>query len=209
MFRKIAVSAGLLAVAALWFAPSVVTSANGQTTDVSDEVAVKTVAQDSGTFFNNFRLQLTSTTKSLPDGISDEEAAKIALARGAAIRAAREDGRTLTKREIAAIGGNPSKIQDDAPIRVASSDASITPVSFEVTPTPETAAVEKPAMWTVTGSSVNLRSGPGTNHAVITQARLGETYRPLSDTASDWIQIELADGTSAWIFAKFFAPADG
>ena len=92
MFNKIAVSAGVFAVAALWFAPSVVGSANGQT---AEEPTLAEVSRDASPMFSGFSLNLVSAPKVLPGGISEDEAAKIALARGAAIRAAREDGRTL------------------------------------------------------------------------------------------------------------------
>lgn len=197
MFKKIAVSAGVFAVAALWFAPSVVGSANGQT---AEEPTLAEVSRDASPMFSGFNLNLVSAPKVLPGGISEDEAAKIALARGAAIRAAREDGRTLTTEERTALGMAP----EPQPATPEAVDVASTPQ-----PAIEAAIKEAVQMWTVTGSTVNLRSGPGTSHAVVDQAKLGEIYRPLSDTSSDWIEIELTDGSSAWIYAKFFAPVDG
>ncbi|MEM9344678.1 MAG: SH3 domain-containing protein [Pseudomonadota bacterium] len=208
MFKKIAVSAGLLFIAALWFAPELVGSANGQTSAEAVKAQVQPVVKDGATFFGNFRLSLASAPRTLPGGITEDEAAKIAMARGAAIRTAREQGRSLTESEIAEIGEGLDRVDAAALVQYASLQ--------QATPQPEPlAAVASPArvdrtpLWTVTGSTVNLRSGPGTGHGVVATASQGETYRPLSDTASSWIEIELADGSSAWIYAKFLAPAGG
>lgn len=62
------------------------------------------------------------------------------------------------------------------------------------------------AMWFVTGSSVNLRSGPGTSNGVIGQVGLGDSAKTLSDTDAEWIQIRTAGGTEGWIFGKFLSP---
>ncbi|MDU8946017.1 SH3 domain-containing protein [Ovoidimarina sediminis] len=64
--------------------------------------------------------------------------------------------------------------------------------------------------WRVTAERVNLRAGPGTQHDVVTQLDSDDQVLALSDTAADWIEIQLPrDGTTAWISARFLAPADG
>ncbi len=69
-----------------------------------------------------------------------------------------------------------------------------------------TVAVTEPAnMWYVTGSRVNIRSGPGTGNGVVTQAVYGDEAEPLSDTGSDWIEIRMSDGTTGWIFGSFLS----
>lgn len=51
---------------------------------------------------------------------------------------------------------------------------------------------------TVTGSSVNVRTGPGTNFPVVTKVNLGATVT-VQDTAFGWYKVALADGTTGWI----------
>lgn len=52
---------------------------------------------------------------------------------------------------------------------------------------------------TVTGSRVNVRSGPGTNFPVVTQVNKGDTVT-LKDQAFGWYKVVLADGaTTGWI----------
>jgi len=58
-------------------------------------------------------------------------------------------------------------------------------------------------MWYVTGSRVNIRSGPSTSNGIVTQAVFGDEAEPLTSTASDWIEIRMSDGTTGWIFSKF------
>ncbi len=61
--------------------------------------------------------------------------------------------------------------------------------------------------WRVVGERVNLRAGPGTEHDIVTQVGQNERFLPMSDTAADWIEIQLPeDGSTAWIFAEFLAP---
>lgn len=55
----------------------------------------------------------------------------------------------------------------------------------------------------VSGSRVNLRSGPGTANAVVGQLVLGQSAEVLAET-DNWFQIQTPDGaTSGWIFGKF------
>lgn len=51
----------------------------------------------------------------------------------------------------------------------------------------------------VTASSVNIRSGPSTNDAIIGSATLGDTYR-LIETSGDWVKVALTNGTG-WMAA--------
>ncbi|MDY0404433.1 N-acetylmuramoyl-L-alanine amidase [Virgibacillus sp. 179-BFC.A HS] len=60
----------------------------------------------------------------------------------------------------------------------------------------------------VAANGVNLRTGPGTNHNIIGSASHGDTYK-LVATKGDWHQIELDDGSTAWIAAWLTAPANG
>ncbi|MFD2629731.1 N-acetylmuramoyl-L-alanine amidase [Oceanobacillus kapialis] len=50
----------------------------------------------------------------------------------------------------------------------------------------------------VTGQSVYIRTGPGTDYAIKSSASAGNTYNMLTKDA-DWYKIELADGSTGWI----------
>ncbi|QNO15641.1 SH3 domain-containing protein [Alkalicella caledoniensis] len=51
----------------------------------------------------------------------------------------------------------------------------------------------------INSSLVNVRSGPGTNHSLVTQVRSGDIVRILSEQG-DWCRVILPDGKEAWIF---------
>ena len=131
--------------------------------------------------FTNATIESTPLpTKSF--GISDQDAINIALQAGADFRAGRSS----------------------APIYgvVAAVDAA--GVAAAAAPAPE----EQPAqtdMWYVTGTSVNLRAGPGTGNAVVGKLGFGDEAEVISDEGG-WYQIRTADGAvSGWIFGKFLA----
>ena len=69
----------------------------------------------------------------------------------------------------------------------------------------EAAAIEAApvAKWLVSGTRVNLRQGPGTSNAVVTQLTLG-TEAEVIDSQNGWMQIVTTDGaTTGWISGKF------
>lgn len=70
------------------------------------------------------------------------------------------------------------------------------------------AAATEPAprdLWRVTGSTVNLRSGPGTSNGVVAQLTLG-TEAEVIEEGSGWYHIRTADGAvDGWIFGKYLA----
>lgn len=51
---------------------------------------------------------------------------------------------------------------------------------------------------TITANSVNIRSGPGTNHSIIGSTSSGDTYNTV-DSAGDWYKVSLASGDTGWI----------
>ncbi len=55
----------------------------------------------------------------------------------------------------------------------------------------------------VTGSSVNLRSGPGTGNAVVGRAYKGEPLEITGQSAGVWQQVRLSSGEIAWIHGNF------
>ena len=50
----------------------------------------------------------------------------------------------------------------------------------------------------VKGNNVNVRKGPGTNYAAITQVKAGQALYILS-TQNNWFQVRLSSGTEGWI----------
>lgn len=117
-------------------------------------------------------------------GISNEEAVRLALEAGAALRGGRTSKPLYGV--VAAV--------DAAGIAAASSEIAL-------------AQEPRPAMWYVTGTTVNLRSGPGTGNAVVGKLGRGAEAEVIDDQ-NGWYQIRAADGSaSGWIFGKFLADA--
>ncbi len=56
----------------------------------------------------------------------------------------------------------------------------------------------------VKGDGVNIRSGPGTNHGILTQVSRGARL-PVLDRQADWYKIQLPGGGSGWIVAWYVA----
>ena len=108
--------------------------------------------------------------------ISDDEAVKLALEAGVRYRA---ELKRKPLRGVAQIASASKKV--DVP----------------------TAEAASPAYWYVTGSTVNLRSGPGTSNQVVGQLSFGREAEVLGDQ-NGWYQIRTADGAaSGWIHGKF------
>lgn len=53
----------------------------------------------------------------------------------------------------------------------------------------------------VTGTTVNIRSGPGTNYGIVSSARRGDRLTLLGESG-DWFQVRLPDGREGWILNK-------
>ena len=122
-------------------------------------------------------------TSTYVSSISDGEAVQLALAAGAELR---------QSRTTAALRGT--------------SIAPRGPEAVDVTPAAAESTVEAAVLWNVTGTRVNLRSGPGTSNAVVGQVTQGTQAEMLAE-ADGWYQIRSADGaTSGWIFGKFLQP---
>lgn len=121
----------------------------------------------------------TEEGRVVPAGfVSDEEAVELAIAAGAALRAQREAPETMQ------------------------------PLVTAVETAPTVAEIERTReLWSVTGTLVNLRSGPSTNDAVIGQVSEGMTAEVISES-DGWYQIETIEGaTTGWIFGRFLSPA--
>ena len=57
---------------------------------------------------------------------------------------------------------------------------------------------------TVQASRLNLRAGPGTGHAVVRQARRGETL-VVAGEEGPWVRLALADGSEVWAHGLFLS----
>ena len=57
----------------------------------------------------------------------------------------------------------------------------------------------------VTANRVNLRAGPGTDHAVIGAVTGGERVTPLAPEAAGWQQVRTDDGTEGWLATQFLS----
>jgi len=66
--------------------------------------------------------------------------------------------------------------------------------------TPE-AAVPPRKMVSVTGSVVNIRSGPGTTNKVIAKVRRGDELEVRGETLS-WYNVKLSNEVKGWIYKK-------
>ena len=116
--------------------------------------------------------------------LSDAEAIVLAVETGKRVRLERKSGpQTVTLR------GAPEVIKV----------AAVNTDQLEV-PAVDPAPVAK---WFVSGSRVNLRQGPGTSNAVVTQVTLG-TEAEVIDSRNGWMQIVTTDGAATgWISGKF------
>lgn len=59
----------------------------------------------------------------------------------------------------------------------------------------------------VTGSLLNVRAGPSTNHAVIDQAAKGTAVDVL-EQQSEWVRIGLSNGNEGWVFGEYLQIAN-
>ena len=88
---------------------------------------------------------------------------------------------------------------------VAPPPATLAPPSPEpptAAPSPTAPPTPEPATLTVSNTTVNVRSGPGTNYARIGQVSRGQSFTITGKNASgDWWQFEY-NGQSAWVFGE-------
>ena len=116
--------------------------------------------------------------------LSDAEAIALAVEAGARVRREKESGP-----QVVTLRGVPEVIE----VAAVDSDQLEAPV-IEAAPV---------AKWFVSGTRVNLRQGPGTSNAVVTQVTLG-TEAEVIDRQNGWMQIVTTDGaTTGWISGKF------
>ncbi len=71
----------------------------------------------------------------------------------------------------------------------------------EAAPAPEAEAGQR----RVTAARVNLRGGPGTDHAVIGAVTQGMLVTPLAPEAGGWQHIRSEDGAEGWLSTQFLS----
>lgn len=57
----------------------------------------------------------------------------------------------------------------------------------------------------VTASVLNMRSGPGTNHSIITKVKR-DTRLTVQKKHSDWLLVRLLNGLTGWVFGQYVRP---
>lgn len=67
---------------------------------------------------------------------------------------------------------------------------------------PSLAWADKEQRAKVTANSLNIRSGPGTDHPAVESIKKGQIVTVVGQEG-DWVQIRLEDGTFGWASAKF------
>lgn len=72
-------------------------------------------------------------------------------------------------------------------------------------PQPAVATAEAGAALYITASAVNLRSGPGTDNAVVTALSRGDAVTPVGPTTGGWIEVTDRSGNSGFVSAKFLS----
>lgn len=91
------------------------------------------------------------------------------------------------------VGKTPAKYYHYGPGGTAVRPTSLTPTS--------TAPLSQEPSVQVTGSSVNIRSGPGTSHSIVDSVNRGDRLILLSESGN-WFQVRLPNGKEGWIFNK-------
>ncbi|MGR3570956.1 SH3 domain-containing protein [Brevirhabdus sp.] len=71
---------------------------------------------------------------------------------------------------------------------------------------PHTVAQPQPELWKVTGSVLNVRSGPSIVHEIIGKLRRGQEAEVLGGITGDWATIRLASGDTGFVSADYLSP---
>lgn len=99
-----------------------------------------------------------------------------------------------------------------APVDQSTAPAATVPPAPTPTPAVEQLADEAPTTWQVSGvpDRLNVREGPGTSNAVISSLADGDvvegTGQRTAVNGSEWKQVTLENGVTAWVSASFLIP---
>jgi hypothetical protein len=112
----------------------------------------------------------------------------------------------------AAVAPDSIELQVDS-VADALSQALADPVLNTGTPEPLSESVEQAAappsaadLREVTGDSVNLRDGPGTNFSVVDRLTRGTVISVLDTGPDGWVYVEI-NGLTGWMSSDFIGPA--
>lgn len=76
-------------------------------------------------------------------------------------------------------------------------------------PSAQTVVVQEAAatgkLLTVDVELLNVRSGPGVNHSVVSRVHLGDKLT-VEGTADEWYYVQLSDGSYGWVMSKYTKP---
>ncbi len=71
------------------------------------------------------------------------------------------------------------------------------------------ASAALPALWRVSGDSVNFRAGPSTDTAILTSLVRGDAVVYLADAADDWAYLRVvSSGLEGYMAARFLEPVN-
>lgn len=86
----------------------------------------------------------------------------------------------------------------------------VTALQAEPQPQPTVLSASSIDYRTVTGSTVNLRSGPGTSYGVVTRLYEGEEVEVMQDDGSGWVQLRAMAGNNeiGWMSGNFLTASN-
>ncbi len=109
-------------------------------------------------------------------------------------------------------GTSPAEATAEPEEEAAKTDTEATPTATPAEEKTETTAAPAKAQSGVTvvvktaGASLRLRSGPGTGYAIIGSLANGSSYTATGrDSTSNWVRVNLADGTSGWLSTGYLS----
>lgn len=92
------------------------------------------------------------------------------------------------------------------PNEISESAEAATPSTTAEETLPKPAPVQVVEILDTPTGTLNVRKGPGTNFAKITQIQPGEAFILIStDEKSGWYEIKLADGSTGWVTGQYAA----
>lgn len=108
-------------------------------------------------------------------------------------------------------GSSPRRIGDPVSVSlVRPEDAAESDATAATTPdsAPETVPADVEGMLRVSGTTVNMRSGPSTGAGVVASLPAGTLAEPVGAEVDGWIEIrDVASGLTGFMSARFLEPA--
>lgn len=146
-------------------------------------------------------------TQAAADAAAEALSADVADLAGNALAAAGDH--PASGELLGALAGMTMSLDAPAPAAGArSAGAGLTSVAAPAAP----AAPSAGRVLYVTGTTVNVREGPSTNHDVIATFVQGDTVVPVAFEGQDWIRVRVGTGDQTGYIARMFlseTPSDG